>query len=171
MLAIRSLSKRLVAAVKRWKKNLRRATATFMVSQHETDAVEIHCLSKSSRSLSRPATQAASSEDKCVLCAVRDDKSLRRSHNILINKFKFFVGDFVVFTPRTESQIDADIALAAKSDLYPKPVSTFSHEEICAFKRIANRLKTDQPEETREVLRVISQHLCTETRLTSPEKK
>jgi len=122
---VRSLSIRLVEAVRKWKSSIKRATATFTVfdaneglglgkvmtgAMQVEKSQQIACLYSSQNYKRRASSkvenkQESTGSDKCVMCSVFHDKQLQRNCSLLLNKLKFFVGDFVVFRPRTDAQI------------------------------------------------------------------
>ena len=109
-----------------------------------------------------------------MLCAVKEDTYLKKASGILIKKMKFFFGDFLVFLPRTERQVECDITTAQQTSSLPRQISHFTQQEMQAFNRIAEKLKPckDDSDNIKGVLRVINEHMCSkQTRLTSPEKQ
>ena len=51
---------------------------------------------------------------------------------MLMNKLKFFIGDFIVFTPRTEAQVKADIE-SAQDGCFDKKLCNFEQAEKAVF--------------------------------------
>lgn len=79
-----------------------------------------------------------------------------------MNKLKFFVNDFIVFSPRTASQSDVDISSAENSDFFQR-FPAFTQLEISAFRRIAQRLKPKDPVKVHKTLAAINEHICVQT--------
>ena len=62
-------------------------------------------------------------------------------HNcgLLLTKLKFFVGDFIVFTPRSSAQTDIDIESAVNGGI-EKKFCVFTESERTSFDRITRKL-------------------------------
>ena len=104
---------------------------------------------------------------KCIMCHILQDQSLKRTSGLLLKKLQHFVKDMILFRTKSLSQAERDISKLVRK--YPRePAFQFSLTEMTHYKALAEQLdpkenygKSFMKQEA--TMDYLEHHICQET--------